>query len=297
MTADPARLTVGVIGVGRAGSVLGAALGRAGHRIAAAHAVSEISRVRAEALLPGTALVDIPRVFAVSDLVLVAIPDDALIETTRGWARAGLVRRGQIVVHPSGRLGVSEFDHLTQAGALVIALHPAMTLTGTSVDLQRLAGCPFAVTVDPGARPIAEALVVEMGGEPVWVPQEARGLYHAALAHTANHLVTLVADGMDVLRSAGIDDPARLLAPLLTAALDNVLRTGDAALTGPVSRGDAGTVAAHVRALGAADPGILTVYRVLARRTAARAIAANRLRADDAMAILDVLADEAGGPD
>src|SRR5262249_23709299 len=147
--------------------------------------------------------------------------------------------------------GARVLDPATERGALPLALHPAMTFTGTSLDLGRLAGCCFGVTAPEPLRPVAEALVFEMGGEPVWVEEDARPLYHAALAHGANHLVTLVAQTLDLLTAAGVDDPARLVGPLLRAALDNALRAGDAALTGPVARGDAGTVADHVRAVGA----------------------------------------------
>jgi predicted short-subunit dehydrogenase-like oxidoreductase (DUF2520 family) len=115
-------------------------------------------------------------------------------------------------------------------------------------------------------------------------------LWHAALAHGANHLVTVVVQSMDLLRAAGVADPARVLGPLLSAALDNVLRTGDDALTGPVARGDAGTVAAHVRALAHVDPEALRTYRALARATADRSLASGRLQAADAEALLDALA-------
>jgi predicted short-subunit dehydrogenase-like oxidoreductase (DUF2520 family) len=140
--------------------------------------------------------------------------------------------------------------------------------------------------------PIAQALVVEMGAEPVVVAEESRPLYHAALAHTANHLVTLVAQGLDLLVAAGVEAGDRVLAPLLSAALDNALRHGDAALTGPVARGDAGTVAAHLAALsGAGVTGVEGTYRALARATADRALAAGRLRPLDAEALLAALAE------
>ena len=123
------------------------------------------------------------------------------------------------------------------------------------MDVQRLAGCSFGVTAPEELRLAAEALVIEMGGEPEWIAEETRPLYHAALALGANHLVTLVAQSMELLRTAGVDAPDRMLGPLLGAALDNALRSGDAALTGPVARGDAGTVAAHVAELRSARPG------------------------------------------
>jgi predicted short-subunit dehydrogenase-like oxidoreductase (DUF2520 family) len=120
---------------------------------------------------------------------------------------------------------------------------------------------------------------------PEWIAEGDRPLYHAALAHGANHLVTLVNDAADLLRAAGVADPATVLGPLLRAALDNALRLGDAALTGPVSRGDAGTVAQHLDRLPAE---FLDTYLALARRTADRAVATGRLGPVDAALLIDV---------
>jgi predicted short-subunit dehydrogenase-like oxidoreductase (DUF2520 family) len=99
-----------------------------------------------------------------------------------------------------------------------------------------------------------------------------------------------VNEALDRLRDAGVRHPERVLDPLLHAALDNALRLGDAALTGPVSRGDAGTVANHLSTLAETAPESVAAYRALARRTADRAIASGRLRAGDAEPLLEVLA-------
>ena len=256
----PARLSVGVVGAGRVGAVLGAALGRAGHRVVAASAVSDASLARVEALLPGTPVVPPDEVLARADLVLLAVPDDALPGLVDGLVAADAVRPGQLLVHTSGRYGAAVLDEATRRGALPLALHPAMTFTGRGEDLTRLAGACFGVTAPDLLRPIAEALVVEMGGDPQWVEEDKRVLYHAALAGGANHLSTLVNESVDLLRQCGVEEPERMLAPLLGAALDNALRSGDAALTGPVARGDAGTVAAHLRELREVSPD--TVGRV-----------------------------------
>jgi predicted short-subunit dehydrogenase-like oxidoreductase (DUF2520 family) len=138
-------------------------------------------------------------------------------------------------------------------------------------------------------RPVAELLVVEMGGEPVWVPESARPLYHASLNISSNHLVTLVNDALGLLSGAGVAEPGRLAAPLLSASLDNVLRLGDAALTGPVVRGDVATVAAHVATLADAAPDVLPSYAAMARRTAERAQASGQLSAARAAEIFAVL--------
>ena len=177
-------------------------------------------------------------------------------------------------MHASGAHGIRVLDQATRAGALPLALHPVMTFTGREDDVDRIKGVSFGVTAPDQLRPAAEALVIEMGGEPVFIAEENRTLYHAALAFAANHLVTLVSESASLLREAGADNPNRMLGPLLGAALDNALRFGDVGLTGPVARGDDGTVAAHLAAIEAAEPGALPAYRALARLTADRALAA-----------------------
>ena len=292
-TSRPARLAVGVIGTGRVGSVLAAALELVGHRVEAVSAVSDASRSRAEALLPGAQVLAPPEVAQRSELLLLTVPDDALPGLVDGLVAADAVRPGQLMVHTSGRYGVRVLEPATRSGALPLALHPAMTFAGRREDVARLVGCSFGVTAPEPLRPIAEALVVEMGGEPQWVEEDRRALYHAALANGANHLTTLVAETQDLLRRCGVDNPSRLLGPLLGAALDNVLRSGDAALTGPVARGDAGTVAAHIQELRQVSPEALGAYVAMARLTADRALAAGLLKPAAAEALLDVLAEGA----
>jgi predicted short-subunit dehydrogenase-like oxidoreductase (DUF2520 family) len=247
--------------------------------------------------------VEIPEVVRRAELVLLAVPDDALAPLVAGLAATGAWQVGQLVVHTAGRYGTDVLTPAREAGAIPLAIHPAMTFTGTSLDLHRLEGCPFAVTAPAAVLPIAQALVVEIGGEPVVVAEAARGLYHAGLAHGANHLTVLVAQAAAALAQAGVDDPGRMLRPLLEAALDAALRAESreggpgaiAALTGPVRRGDAGTVAEHLTVLTglAASTGSVDVvegYRALARAATVRAVAAGLLDEAAAQRLLDVLA-------
>ncbi|MFJ4686139.1 Rossmann-like and DUF2520 domain-containing protein [Streptomyces sp. NPDC091377] len=291
----PARLTVGVVGAGRVGPALALALQRAGHRPVAVSGVSDPSRRRAAELLPDVPLVTPAQVLDRADLVLLTVPDDALPGLVTGLAETGSVRPGQLIAHTSGRYGARVLDPALRAGALPMALHPAMTFTGTQVDVQRLAGCSFGVTAPDELRMAAEALVIEMGGEPEWITEESRPLYHAALALGANHLVTLVAQSMELLRTAGVSAPDRMLGPLLGAALDNALRSGDAALTGPVARGDAGTVAAHIAELRRNAPPMVAGYLAMARATADRALAHGLLKPELAEDLLGVLAEGTPG--
>jgi predicted short-subunit dehydrogenase-like oxidoreductase (DUF2520 family) len=287
----PARLRVGVIGPGRAGVALARALARAGHSITAAAAVSEASKQRALDNFPRARLTEPAQVLADADLVLMTVPDDVLPGLVEGLAATDAPFGGRLVAHASGAHGVRVLEPATRVGALPLALHPVMTFTGREDDVDRIKGVSFGVTAPEPLRPAAEALVIEMGGEPVFITEENRPLYHAALAFAANHLVTLVAEAASLLERAGADNPERMLGPLLGAALDNALRFGDAGLTGPVARGDSSTVAAHLAALEAADRSALPAYLALARLTADRALAAGRLSAGDAERLLDVLGD------
>jgi len=287
--ARPARLRVGVVGAGRVGAVLGAALRRAGHSVVAASAVSEASRARAAALLPGVPVRPVDDVAQAADLVLLTVPDDALADLVAGLVATGALRRGTLLAHTSGRHGLAVLEPAVGAGALPLAVHPALPFSGTAVDLERLVGAAFGVTAAEPLLPIAEALVLEMGGEPVRLTEQQRPLWHAALAHGANHLTTLVASAADLLRAAGVAEPGPVLAPLLGSALDGALHRGDVALTGPVARGDAGTVAAHLAALAAVAPEVLPSYVAMARLTADRALASGRLdpaRAGELLAVL-----------
>lgn len=293
VTAVPPRLRIGIIGSGRVGAVFGAALRRVGHPVTGVTARTDLSRVRAEALLPGVAIRSLPDVVTECDLLLVTVTDDAL--TSVITQVTPLVHPGQFIAHTAGRYGVGVLEPVQRAGAIPLALHPAMTFTGTSLDLARLEDCPFAVTAPPDALPVAEALVIEMGGDPIVVPEESRLLYHAALAHGANHLVTLIAQTRELLTLAGVDDPARLVAPLLRAALDNAVRDGDAALTGPVARGDVGTVTDHLDDLAEVAPDIAATYRALARSTAHRAHEAGTLTGEQREQLLEVLDIAEGG--
>ncbi|MDQ1701460.1 MAG: hypothetical protein QOF57_712, partial [Frankiaceae bacterium] len=191
----------------------------------------------------------------------------------------------------AGRYGVGVLDPATRIGALPLALHPVMTFAGTPVDHDRLAGCNWGVTAPEEILPIAQALVLEMGGEPENVDEAMRPLYHAALSHAANHVVTLLTQAADMLSASGVANPTRKLGPLVGAAVDNALRYGDACLTGPVVRGDAGTVRAQVAALRANAPEGVAPYLALARSTALRALGTGALDPQTAEELLDALAD------
>lgn len=282
-------LRVGVVGAGRVGSVLGAALRAAGHEVVAVSAVSDASRDRAATLLPGVPVRDVPDVVAASDVVLLTVPDDAIGPLVTGLAAHDAWAGGRLAVHTSGFRGLDVLQPVVDAGGDAVVLHPVMTFTGTPSDVDRIVGTPIAVTASMGADLLADALALDLGGEPFRLADEDRATYHAALSHAANHLTTIVAQSGQLLRSIGIDDSARLLRPLLEAALENTLQRGDRALTGPVVRGDVGTVAAHLEALERQPADIRRAYRALASATTERAAARRACPAESVQPLLDLL--------
>lgn len=283
----PARLSVGIISAGRVGTAIGAAWERAEHVVAGCSAVSSASRERARRWLPDTPVLPIDEVAVRAELLLLAVPDAELPALVTGLAATGAVRANTIVVHTSGANGIGVLAPLAEQGCIVLAIHPAMTFAGADEDIDRLRGTCFGITAaDEIGYAIAQSLVLEIGGEPFRVREDARTLYHAALAHSSNHVVTVLLDAVEALRAAlwgqellgqepvgdapgGIAE--RIIGPLARASLENALQRGQAALTGPVARGDAAAVAGHLRALEEVNPDLAQAYRSNSWRTAQRA--------------------------
>lgn len=291
---DAPRLGIGIIGCGRVGASIGAAWRQAGHAIIGVSATSTASLERAEDMLPGVPILDPDAITERAELVLIAVPDDEIAPLVTGLADLGHIHAGQILVHCSGRYGMDVLDAGTRLGALPIALHPSLTFTGTDVDLSRLRQATIAVTAPAPIRPVGEALVVELGAEPIDIAEADRPLYHAAITHASNHSITILAEAMELLTEAGVADPSAVLHTLVDASVANTMQNGPKALTGPISRGDVGTVEAHLAALSEfslsrSNPTVRNSYIALARSTAAKALAMGRITEAQAQQILSAL--------
>ncbi len=223
------RLSVGIIGAGHVGPVLGVALAGAGHRVVAISAISDESRERAHALLPGVPVLDVARVVESAELIILAVPDSALESLVAGLASTNTWQPGQIVVHTSPAFGISVLAPAIAAGVIPIALHPAMSFTGTSVDVHRLTDAYVAVTAPTPVLPIGQALAVELGAEPLVVPEGKRAAYAEAIATASQFSAAIVAQSTGILADIGVERPGRILAPLIRSAVDNALaKQGDA---------------------------------------------------------------------
>lgn len=256
---------VAVIGPGRVGTLLALALRRAGHRLVAVGGGSDPSRRRLVEAVAGARDEASPAEAAVqAELVVLCVPDDALERVASDLAVADAVGPGQRVVHVAGSKGLAPLRRVALTGAGVAACHPAMTIPAGSRDPEVLVGTAWAVTAAPADREWAHDLVGDLGGDAHEVPDTARVLYHAGLVVGANAVGAVVSVARRLLLAARIDDPGAFLAPLIEASATNVLADGAAALTGPVVRGDVGTLQAHLAELERDLPELAEVYRSLA---------------------------------
>lgn len=213
-------MRVGLVGAGRAGAVLGAALARAGHPVVGVSAVSDASRQRAAALLPGVPVRADLDVLSDADLVLLAVPDDTLPQLVTGLAAAGAFHPGHVVVHTSPRHGIGVLEPAAAHDVLPLALHPCVVLHGRAEDVDRLEGAVVAVTTLKSLRPLGEALALEWGGEPVWVEEEDRPAYAAALAAVREGLEGVLGAAARVLADCGIPAPVRALGPIVAGTVE-----------------------------------------------------------------------------
>ena len=222
------RLGIGVIGAGRVGAVLGAALGGAGHAIVGIATLSDSGRDRADALLPGVPILPVPELVERSELVLLAVPESELADLVSGLAATGAWQAGQLVAHTAPGLGTGVLAPALAAGAIPLAIHPAMDFTGTSVDLARLHDAWFAVTAPTPVLPIAQALVVEMGAEPIVVAEADRAEYAEAIATARGFSAAIVDQAAGMLREIGIHRPGVMLGSLVRSSVENALAAADA---------------------------------------------------------------------
>lgn len=282
-----------VIGAGRVGTALGVLLERAGHRVTAASGW-ERSRDRVRRYLPFTTFVPAQAAHGAAEvarLVILAVPDDAIGAVCSELAARGAFAARQRVLHLSGSVGLDALASAEAAGAGTLSVHPLQTVPGVDEGIHRLPGSGFAVTArDELGFAFGEVLVADVGGHPFRLPDDMKPLYHAAAVFCANYLVTVEGLAERLFRLAGLEHPLPLFAPLARAALDAALERGPAmAMTGPVVRGDAGTVDRNLEALARHEPKAVRPYVELASAAADLAVEGGRLSEEERTRIEEVL--------
>jgi predicted short-subunit dehydrogenase-like oxidoreductase (DUF2520 family) len=258
---------VGIIGAGPVGTALGVAIARAGWPVTAVSSRAPGRRDGFRALVPGSrAFADPAALLEEVELAILAVPDDAIASV----AASIRLYPGQALVHTSGLLGAEVLQPALSAGSQIGSFHPLVSFTA---DVERSAaairGATIALEGDPRLLTMLAELAETLGAVPVRLPSGAKPAYHAAAVMASGGLVALLDAIVALGKVVGLDEPGALAiyGRLLEQTLANARSGGvAAALTGPIARGDAGTVEAHVEALRRFAPDVLELYAAVARR-------------------------------
>ncbi len=241
-----------IIGAGRVGRALGRRLHELGWKIGAVVTQSDATARKAvRSVGAGKAHAGISRIVLSARLILISVPDDAIVRVARELARIGAEElRGKIVLHTSGALNSSALQALRDCGAATGSMHPLQSFSGVAIP--PLDGKVFAIEGDPAAVRLARQIVRALGGLPVQIAGGSKMLYHAAAALAAGHVLAIEEAATRLLMLTGMKrgTAVRALLQLTRQVLENFERLGPrAAWTGPLARGDYRVVAAHLAAM------------------------------------------------
>jgi predicted short-subunit dehydrogenase-like oxidoreductase (DUF2520 family) len=283
-------MDVAVVGAGRVGTALAVLLRRAGHRVVAASG-GRASEARVKRHLPDVPVTPDRQAASSAEVVVLGVPDDVVASVCDDLAGGGALRPDQAVLHLSGSVPLLALGPARAVGAAVLALHPMQTFPDVEAGIERLPGSPVAVTAwEEPAYALGERLARDAGTHPFRLEEERKPLYHAAAVFCSNFLVVVEAMAERLFRAAGLEDPVPMFGPLAEATLANVLRLGPAAaLTGPVARGDAGTVRRNLEAISSRAPETVPAYVALAQGALDMAEGAGRIGPRERAEIQEVL--------
>ncbi len=290
-TADDGKPRIAFIGAGRVGTALGAAFARAGWQVTAVASRDEERRRRFQERVAGArGFADANAVLDEADLIFLTVPDDAIA----GAASSMLLYSGQALVHTSGALPASVLEPAMAAGTNMGSFHPLVSFTDLDQAIADLSGSTIALEGDAALLPVLADLAESIGAHPVLLPEGGKAAYHAAAMMAAGGLIGLLDAIAQVAVLAGLDEKTAVAvyAPLARQALANAERLGiDQALSGPVVRGDVGTVRTHLAVLGELAPSALPLYVEVCRRELAIARRRGELSDEAADALARLLED------
>jgi predicted short-subunit dehydrogenase-like oxidoreductase (DUF2520 family) len=289
---------IAIIGAGVLGTSFGVLVRRAGHEVVAVSSRTLKSARAAARTIGGAPVVGDAGLAAMgADLVLLAVPDRAIPTVAIQVAAGGALRRGAVVAHCSGAFPAGVLAGVRAAGGWAGSIHPLQSFADVETAVQTLPGSFFFLEGSPEAVDVLRGLVLSMDGQPVPLDSAQKALYHAAASAASNFLVTLVDYAACLMVKAGVPPDVAMpaLLPLVAGTLENLKKVGiPAALTGPIARGDVGTVRGHLKALQAAPGDLVRLYVALARKTVEVAVRKGQIDREASDALLALLGDEAG---
>ncbi len=281
---------IGIVGAGAVGSALGLALTRGGWPITAVASRDPVRRERFRELVGGTrAFAEITPLLDEVELIVLAVPDDAIAPL----ARSIRLYSGQALIHTSGAVGAEVLEPAMAAGTQIGSFHPLVAFADTERAVAALHGATVAVEGDDQLVVLLAEMAGAMGAHAVRLAPGTKAAYHAAAVLAAGGFVALLDAIAELGRVAGLDEAGSLAiyGPLIEGTLGNARALGIRdALTGPLTRGDVGTLEAHLAALATHAPDVLPLYRAAADREIALAEGRGALTPDVARRLRTALA-------
>jgi len=254
-----------IIGAGMVGTAIGFLLKKVGYEIVAIADKSTAALRRAESYTGGKSYRKPQEVLCEADCILITTPDDLILSVCKDIARSPFIK-GKYVFHMSGAGGLDLLEPAKKAGAAVGSIHPLQSFSSIDNAIQNIPSSYFGITVDAKAKTKAETIVLALGGKPIYISSKQKSLYHAAACVASNYLVSLLNAVESIYSSIGISekDAKKAYLPLIYGSLKNIeLSDSVSALTGPIARGDYGTIQKHVDSINANLPQYSSLYSSL----------------------------------
>jgi len=270
-TSSMHRPSSAFIGLGKVGTALACSLHDAGYAIRAVYDPLPDAMERAARHTGARRCRTAEEAAGLVEMVFLSTPDDRIEEVCRRLADAGAVCNGKRVLHLSGACGLDLLAPAHRCGAVTGCIHPLQSFPDVDSALRSLPGSAFGLTVEDALKEEATALIGALGGFPIYISDGDKPLYHAAACMASNYLVTLIDAVRRICESFGLssEETVKAFWPLIVATLRNVETNGTvASLSGPIERGDAGTVERHLEAMARCCPELLPLYRHLGLLTA-----------------------------
>jgi predicted short-subunit dehydrogenase-like oxidoreductase (DUF2520 family) len=290
------RDSVAILGLGKVGTAVGNLLRSAGYEIVAVAGRSMAKLRQGITYTGGEAFTDFSAAASRADCIMITTSDDAIASVCNEICQRGVIHPGKKVIHMSGAGGLALLSPATRAGAFVASIHPLQSFASVEGAINSIPGSSFGITADKEIRGWSEQLVYDLRGNPFTIADEDKPLYHAAACLASNYLTTLIHTVEALYQSLGLAPAEALRAfwPLVQGTVQNIENNGTVqALTGPISRGDAGTVAKHLTALRASFPTLLPLYCILGKETVLLGLKKKTLDPDKAEIIKKLLEGDA----
>ncbi|MGO9137445.1 MAG: Rossmann-like and DUF2520 domain-containing protein [Syntrophales bacterium] len=263
--------TVAILGLGKVGRAVGFLLRQAGYRIVAVASRSKASLTQGIVYTGGKSYLNFSEAARAANCIIIATSDDAIAHVCKEISREGGIKPGAKVIHMSGAGGLDLLESAEACGAHVACIHPLQSFPDVDSAVRNIPGSTFGITSSDEIKEWSAQVVRDLGGVPFFISDADKPLYHAAASIASNYLTTLIHMVEEIYQSLGLnrEETIRAIWPLVMGTIANIETKGTVqALTGPVARGDAGTVRKHVDALRQKLPALLQAYSALGILTA-----------------------------